>query len=89
LAKVKAFQLAGVECWFWSNDHRPPHFHAKRRGEWEAKVFFLESGEKLFEMLAWSNTDMSRHDSKRITEEVDAHRDDLLAEWERIQGASQ
>jgi Domain of unknown function (DUF4160) len=88
LAQVKAFRIAGIQCWFYSNDHRPPHFHAKRRGEWEARVYFLEAGESLFEMLAWSGP-MSRQDSERIAQKVDAHRDALLAEWEQIQGASE
>ena len=38
---VEAFQLAGCRCWFYSDDHRPAHFHASSPGEWEARVYFL------------------------------------------------
>jgi hypothetical protein len=51
MAKVDSFAIPGLECWFWSNDHDPPHFHVKRAGEWELKVNFLED-EDLFE-LEW------------------------------------
>ena len=42
MSRVESFSVPGVECWFYSNDHRPPHFHARRRGEWSVRVFFLE-----------------------------------------------
>jgi hypothetical protein len=35
MPKVKCFEIPGLYFWFWSDDHDPPHFHAKRRGEWE------------------------------------------------------
>jgi hypothetical protein len=45
MPKVECFEIPGVYCWFWSNDHDPPHFHAKREGEWEIRVRFTESEE--------------------------------------------
>jgi hypothetical protein len=42
MAVIKAFSIAGMKLWFYSNDHEPPHFHAKRNGEWEMRVKFLE-----------------------------------------------
>lgn len=35
MPKVACFKIPGLSCWFWSNDHDPPHFHAKKEGEWE------------------------------------------------------
>ena len=51
LATVTAFQISGLKIWFWSNDHEPPHFHVKRRGEWEVKVFFLLTPDDMIEIL--------------------------------------
>jgi hypothetical protein len=33
MPKVESFELVGLVCWFWSNDHNPPHFHVKKEGE--------------------------------------------------------
>lgn len=41
MPKVVAFSLSGIELWFWSNDHAPPHFHACRVDEWEIVVRFM------------------------------------------------
>jgi hypothetical protein len=38
---VETFQVAGCRCWFYSDDHRPAHFHAGSPGEWEVRVYFL------------------------------------------------
>jgi hypothetical protein len=43
IPKVESFEISGLSCWFWSNDHDPPHFHVKKHGEWEIKVKFTES----------------------------------------------
>jgi hypothetical protein len=41
VGKVDAVVLEGLDLWFNSSDHRPPHLHARRRGEWEIRVYFL------------------------------------------------
>ncbi len=41
MGKVEAFALEGLELWFNSSDHDPPHIHVTRRGKWEIRVFFL------------------------------------------------
>jgi len=50
MAKVKCFEIEGLFCWFWPMDHEPPHFHAKRNGEWEIRVKFTEQGAAMFEV---------------------------------------
>ena len=35
MGRVDAFAVPGVELWFNSSDHLPPHFHASQVGEWE------------------------------------------------------
>ena len=36
---VDAISIPGLDLVFLSDDHWPPHFHAKRRGEWEIRVY--------------------------------------------------
>jgi hypothetical protein len=83
MALVKAFTIPGVRCWFYSNDHDPPHFHAKRDGQWEVRIRFLENAGAMIEFV-WRNANMSRHDRKELTDLSSAHRDALLQEWEQI-----
>lgn len=80
MAKIDCFEIPGLECWFWSNDHNPPHFHVKREGEWELKVNFLENDdEKMFE-LEWGDLPKSKV-RKGIKALVNANRPALLVEW--------
>ena len=80
MAKVDCLDLPGLMCWFWSNDHDPPHFHVKRVGEWELKVNFLTGNSDMFE-LQWGTApkgNVLRH----IAAAVRANRSALLAEWQ-------
>ncbi len=43
MGRVECINIPGLELLFYSGDHGPPHFHAKRKGEWEIRVFFLWS----------------------------------------------
>lgn len=78
MAKVDCFDIPGLECWFWSNDHGPPHFHAKRAGEWEIRVNFLE--DEMFERV-WGNRP-GRGTLQALKRLVIANRAALLVEWE-------
>src|SRR5437773_30378 len=40
---VVAFSIAGLKCYFGSNDHFPQHFEVLKRGNWVIRVFFLRS----------------------------------------------
>lgn len=40
LGKLDCFHMAGVDLWFNSSDHEPPHFHARKPDKWEIRVFF-------------------------------------------------
>ena len=80
MAKVDCFDLPGLKCWFWSNDHDPPHFHVKREGEWELKVNFLAGGGDMFE-LQWGTSPKAKV-LRQIAGAVNANRAALLAEWQ-------
>ena len=86
MAVIRAFSIAGMKLWFYSSDHDPPHFHAKRNGEWEMRVKFLENEEEMLELI-WrktSKSSVSARDKKLLQEMVDEHRPALLREWENL-----
>ncbi len=83
MANLECFAIDGVRLWFWSNDHNPPHFHAKRSGKWEVSVNFLESStDRMFVVVWLKGKEIPRADTKMLEELVQAHRDELLKEWE-------
>jgi hypothetical protein len=81
MGKLDCFCIGGIDCWFWSYDHRPPHFNAKRRGEWEVRVFFMKKKAEMIELTKWSGR-ISRAHRKAICDLAEQHREDLLKEWE-------
>jgi len=82
MGKVDAFKLVGVECWFCSQDHRPPHFHARKRGKWDVRVFFMEAKDQMLERVRGARAPLPARDVKAICDAAEEHRDQLLAEWE-------
>ncbi|MSU78833.1 MAG: DUF4160 domain-containing protein [Gemmataceae bacterium] len=80
MAKVDCLDIPGLVCWFWSNDHEPPHFHVKREGEWELKVNFLANESEMFE-LQWGDTPKAKL-CRQIATAVLANRAALLVEWQ-------
>jgi hypothetical protein len=75
-----------VQLWFWSLDHEPPHFHAKRDGEWEVKVRFLLEPADMIE-LKWANKKPAARALRELALLAEEHRLALLKQWEQIQGA--
>ena len=82
MASVSAFAISGLKIWFWSNDHEPPHFHVKKRGEWEIKVAFLEDAPQMIEVVFGKPTAKV---VKEIKELAAQHRLELLEQWQQIQ----
>jgi len=83
VGRVEAFVIDGLVLWFWSDDHGPPHFHVKRAGEWELRVYFLETtAGVLAHEMKWGAPPAAKLLSQ-IAQEVVDHREALLAEWER------
>lgn len=82
MASVSAFAISGLKIWFWSNDHAPPHFHVKKRGEWEIKVAFLEDASQMIEVVFGKPTAKV---VKEIYELAAQHRLELLKQWQQIQ----
>src|SRR5436305_5986570 len=84
MANLRCFSIAGMKLWFYPNDHEPPHFHAKRKGEWEMKVLFLQPSGQMFEVVwAGKKKQMSKADREVLLRMVEAHRFELLREWDQ------
>ena len=83
MGEVECFHIEGVKCWFWSQDHRPPHFHAKKRGEWHFRVWFLQREAMMLERQPGPRGRISAADRKALQQMVADHRAELLQEWER------
>ena len=81
MGKVSSFRLSGIECWFYSHDHRPPHFHAKRRGEWEVRVYFLRARREMIE-VKWLARGARFLRGNEICELAEQFRSELLEEYE-------
>jgi hypothetical protein len=84
---VDAFTVSGLVLDFLSNDHMPPHFHATRRGEWEAKIYIRTTtdGELDFDMK-WPKTAGAGPDGRTrrtLRKLVVKHRAALLTEFEQ------
>jgi hypothetical protein len=83
MATVRAFSVPGLKLWFYSNDHEPPHFHAKRTGEWEVKIHFLEDVDGMIE-VKWQLSPPPAKVLKNLAALAEEHREALLAEWEAV-----
>lgn len=85
MAEVEAFKVAGVRMFIPSGDHGPPHFHARRPGQWKARVFFMEAEARLFQDVKPPNARIGSSDRKAIIKGIRDHRKALLMEWEACQ----
>jgi hypothetical protein len=82
--RVDAFTVPGLELWFNSDDHRPPHFHAEKPGAWEVRVFFMRDGSEMFEIVwpKFGSGKPSKGDLRAIERLSEEHRLALLDEWD-------
>ena len=83
LGKVESFAIGGLDLWFNSHDHGPPHFHVRRPGEWEIRVYFLSGTENALDFdMKWGR-EPSRTYIRTFTHHVVTKRAALLEEWEQ------
>jgi hypothetical protein len=81
MPKVEAFRVDGLDLWFNSSDHRPPHFHVELPAVWELRIFFLRDPSAMVEKK-WGG-DARRAELKKLLALAEAHRAELMAEWQR------
>jgi hypothetical protein len=82
VARVASFELPGLELWFNSNDHLPPHFHAEQPGDWEVRVLFLRDPSEMIE-IRWRNRAPRARILRELCDAAERHREQLLEEWEQ------
>lgn len=87
LGKVECFSIAGLDIYFRSLDHDPPHIHVLRRGEWEIRVRFLTCTETFLDYeMKWPpliDRGPGAGDRKAIRAAVLEYQLQLLEEWTR------
>jgi len=83
MGKVDCIQFEGLDCWFHSSDHAPPHFHCAKTSEWEIRIFFLNCNQKngLEYEIKWGKVPKSKT-LKSLNDLVVRNRINLLKEWE-------
>jgi hypothetical protein len=80
--KVSAIAQAGLELFFNSNDHLPPHFHAERPGEWEVRVHFMRDEAQMVE-TRWALKQPPKKALRSLCAAAAGARVALLVEWEQ------
>ena len=81
---VESFQIAGCRCWFYSDDHRPAHFHASAPGGWEVRVYFLLEPPEIEVVLEVKR--LPGRIRRGLLSLAKQHRAELLKEWsEKVQ----
>jgi len=83
MARVQSIDLAGVEAFWNPGDHDPPHFHAKKAEHWHVKVHFMENRDRMIEVRR-ENKKLTGNARRALCEAVEAAREALLEEWERM-----
>jgi hypothetical protein len=89
MVRVSAFSIEGLEVFFHTLDHCPPHFHVLKSGEWEIRVDIDQSSTaglvynfKFPKKLLKSGTTLSRKQEKILLEQVLKYKVELLIEWQ-------
>ncbi|MEX2598353.1 MAG: DUF4160 domain-containing protein [Dehalococcoidia bacterium] len=86
MGKVDCLSIHGLDLWFNSSDHLPPHIHVRKRGEWEIRVFFMAcTTDRLDWSLKWrlKGSGPSSRERAELLGQVLKRRAELYAEWER------
>jgi hypothetical protein len=84
MGRVTAIAVDGLDLWYNSSDHLPPHFHARRAGEWEVRIDILRTTmEELVYDPKWPpRVTLPGAISRTLRVAVVTNRAALLTEWE-------
>lgn len=83
VGRVEAIEVVGLDLWFNTSDHREAHFHAKRSGHWEIRVYLNETTSSALSYDFKFGGEPLGKVRRELARLVSAHREALLAEWER------
>jgi hypothetical protein len=84
LGRVECIAVDGLDLWFNSSDHDPPHFHVRKPDHWEIRVFFLTTTADSLHYnvkFQFGRRGPSARDKTALMELVIDHRDQLYTEW--------
>lgn len=85
MGRIEYFSSQGLEAFFRSNDHRPPHFHVKKTGMWEVRVYILTSSENSldysFKFPKNNSVALTSKEKKNILRFIISNREKLLLDW--------
>jgi hypothetical protein len=83
LGRVECIAIDGLDLWFNSHDHPPPHFHVGRTAAYELRVYFLLCTDTHLDFdLKWGSGPSTKV-LKELRELAVQNRVALLEEWER------
>ncbi|MGL6342214.1 MAG: DUF4160 domain-containing protein [Waterburya sp.] len=86
LGRVEEFSFRGLQAFFRSTDHYPPHFHVKKSGRWEIRVYILTSSKNgldySFKFPKNKSVTLTSKEEKAILDFVTSNREKLLLDWE-------
>lgn len=90
MGKVECFTLSGLDLFFNSSDHRPPHFHVES-ADWEIRVFIDSSSKENglhFEYKQPKNPPkkfrgLTKQQRDKLLKLLVNNRAELLREWEQ------
>ena len=85
MGRVTVMAIPGLDLWFNSSDHLPPHFHARKSGEWEIRVYIMDCMEGHLEFdMKWPRTGGGPRgrERTRLLAATLRHRIELIREWE-------
>ncbi len=86
LGRIEEFNLPGLQAFFRSNDHLPPHFHVKKTGTWEIRVYILTSSRKKldysFKFPKNQSVNLTSKEIKEIINFIISNRERLLLGWQ-------
>ncbi len=84
--KVDSLRIGGLDLWFNSSDHLPPHIHVRKPGEWEVRVYFTLCTRSRLEIRAvWPSDAKGPRGWQRLEllQGIEKNKSRLLEEWER------
>lgn len=84
MGRVDSITVEGLELFFNSSDHWPPHFHARKPGHWEIRINIQRTTEERLSFdLKWPrHADVPARVTKAISVAVARNRAALFQEWE-------
>jgi len=82
MPRLRCFTMDGVLVWFYTHDHEPPHFHARKLDAWEIRVFFgASTSTALMYEYVWQQRAMTGREERTLRALVAEHAGDILIEW--------